>query len=166
MIRSTDLSPSMRQRIAAIDASRAVRTIAAFPPPGVSLGTKNSPEATSVRPVRKADNCRMKARIGFRSQLEADWAGQLELRRLAGEIASWQYEPRTFVLGSHRSYTPDFRVIYPGGARIDWHEVKGPQFWDKDRVRVDWFVAAYPDLPLYIVTRDKKKGWSTKRRMP
>jgi hypothetical protein len=97
----------------------------------------------------------------YRSKLEAAYARNLELRRLAGEISTWEYEPRTFDLGKRRVYTPDFRVRFADG-RVEWHEVKG-YCRTKDAVRMDWFIDAYPTEVLVIVTRPKGM-WHVKQR--
>jgi hypothetical protein len=64
----------------------------------------------------------------FRSAWEANYARYLNWRVARGELASWEYETKTFVFDritrGSRSYTPDFRLVFPDG-RHEWHEVKG-----------------------------------------
>ena len=64
----------------------------------------------------------------FRSAWEANYARYLNLMVKVGQIASWEYECFTFEFAAikrgTRSYTPDFKVVYPDG-RHEWHEVKG-----------------------------------------
>lgn len=64
----------------------------------------------------------------FRSAWEANYARYLNLMVKAGQIASWEFEPQTFVFEAikrgTRAYTPDFKVVYFDG-RHEWHEVKG-----------------------------------------
>jgi hypothetical protein len=60
----------------------------------------------------------------YRSGLEQKYANHLEYQRLAGEIQGWAYEPKTFVLGNHGTYTPDFEVLNRDND-LEYHEVKG-----------------------------------------
>lgn len=87
-----------------------------------------------------------------RSAWEANYARYLSWLVERGEIASWEYEPRTFefpVKRGNRSYTPDFRVVLPAGI-VEWHEVKG---WmdDNSRVKLKRFAKHYPDETLVLV---------------
>lgn len=59
----------------------------------------------------------------YASKLEADYAVELERRKLAGEIQHWDYEPEKLRLALRTFYTPDFRVVVDG--RTEMHEVKG-----------------------------------------
>lgn len=59
----------------------------------------------------------------YASQLEADYAVELDRRKLAGEIQHWDYEPEKLRLALRTFYTPDFRVVVEG--RTEMHEVKG-----------------------------------------
>lgn len=67
-------------------------------------------------------------RIYARSRWEANIARMLELRRLAGDLVSWEHEPVTFwfekIKRGVRSYKPDFRVIEDGKEPY-FIEVKG-----------------------------------------
>lgn len=64
----------------------------------------------------------------FRSSWEANYARYLNWRKARGDLATWEYEPKTFTFDKikrgTRSYTPDFLVCFMGG-RHEWHEVKG-----------------------------------------
>jgi hypothetical protein len=67
-----------------------------------------------------------------------------------------------FKLGAHRRYTPDFLVEFADGRRF-WVDVKG-YTWQRDAVRLDWFVEQYPGEALWVVTRPSKAvGWQWKR---
>lgn len=63
-----------------------------------------------------------------RSRWEANYGRYLEWLKLAGQIADWEHEPKTFWFeGIKRgcvSYLPDFRVDNCNGSH-EWHEVKG-----------------------------------------
>jgi hypothetical protein len=64
----------------------------------------------------------------FRSAWEANYARFLNWMIERGEVVSWEYEKHTFwfeaIRRGVRSYTPDFRVVFPDGHH-EWHEVKG-----------------------------------------
>ncbi len=64
----------------------------------------------------------------FRSAWEANYARYLNLMIKQGKCVSWEFEKHTFWFESIRrgvrSYTPDFRVVFPDGHH-EWHEVKG-----------------------------------------
>jgi len=61
---------------------------------------------------------------GEMNKTEAAYAEQLELRRLAGELLAWWFEPMTLRMAKRTGYTPDFVVMLPD-ERIEFHEVKG-----------------------------------------
>lgn len=70
------------------------------------------------------------------NNIEKEYASELELRRLAGEIVSWGFERLTFRLAKRTRYTPDFDVLYPDG-RMELVEVKatwghGKAGWRED----------------------------------
>lgn len=92
---------------------------------------------------------------------ESAYSLVLHARMLAGEIESYLFEPWHFALGARRHYTPDFLVWFPDG-RVEAHEVKG-YLWDRDAVRLDWFVREYPTIPLIVVRRVRGQ-WILKRR--
>lgn len=91
--------------------------------------------------------------IYFRSAWEANYARYLNLLVKNGDIAGWDFEPKTFVFEKikrgTRAYTPDFRVDLHSGAH-EWHEVKG---WmdDKSKTRLVRFARYYPKEKLVIV---------------
>ena len=67
----------------------------------------------------------------FRSKKEAGYARELDLLKKAGEILSWEYEPRKLDLCVNRmkicGYIPDFWVVMADGSK-EIHEVKGGTF--------------------------------------
>ena len=98
------------------------------------------------------------------NKLEKKYADNLELKRLAGEIVSWKYEPREFELAHRCTYTPDFEVVFSVGMqddRIEYHETKG---WMRDDAAVKLKVAArmFPQYTFVLVKWDPKKGWTFK----
>lgn len=68
----------------------------------------------------------------FRSEWEAQYAGELEIRRLAGDIIEWHHEPiklklyTTIERGKRKSvyYIPDFMILHNDG-KTEMVEVKG-----------------------------------------
>lgn len=107
---------------------------------------------------RAYSRCRKGARpdLGstvFLSRWEANYARYLAYQQEQGAIASWAYEPRTFLFDKAkrgtRSYTPDFLVTYPDG-RHEWHEVKG---WmdEASKARIERLATFYPDEKLIVI---------------
>jgi hypothetical protein len=92
----------------------------------------------------------------FRSSWEANYARYLNWLKKSGKVASWEFEPKTFIFEAiqrgTRAYTPDFRVVLPDG-QVEWHEVKG---WmdDKSKTRLARMAKYYPEEK--IVLRDSK----------
>lgn len=101
---------------------------------------------------RKAPPVVSKAR-GYRSALEAEYAGQLELRKRAGDVTDYGYERITLRLPGGVRYTPDFDVLRADGA-VELHEVKG---WLREvaRDRLRSAVATYPGFEWWICGTDK-----------
>lgn len=89
---------------------------------------------------------------------EKQRAVELEAKRRAGEIVSWQYEKIKLVLADRTTLTLDFFVVETDG-RCYFEEVKG--FW-RDDARVKTKVAAeqFPMFPIRALTRRKDgRGW-------
>jgi hypothetical protein len=93
----------------------------------------------------------------FRSSWEANYARFLIWFQGLGEIISWKYEPYTFIfeeikLGT-RSYTPDFKVIFPDN-HYEWHEVKG---WmdPKSKTKLERMKQYFPEEKIILI----EKAW-------
>jgi hypothetical protein len=97
----------------------------------------------------------------YRSKWEAQYAHELELRRKAKDIKSWEYEPvdaRVLLTEwqwvgkrkSRASYMPDFRVTHNDGS-IEMVEVKG-YLWKKDKIKYQWAVSLRPQYTWRMVT--------------
>lgn len=103
--------------------------------------------------------------IYFRSSWEANYARYLNLLIANGQIAAWEFEPKTFdfekIKRGTRAYTPDFKVIANDGS-YEWHEVKG---WmdAKSKTRLARFARYYPDEKLVVV--DQKWFRSANRKL-
>lgn len=89
----------------------------------------------------------------YRSKWEQQYAEHLELRRMAGQIRAWDYEPWRILIGVDAWYTPDFRLLMPDGS-IHWHEVKGYRR-EAAIVRIKAAALAHPNETFVLVT---KKG--------
>jgi hypothetical protein len=97
----------------------------------------------------------------YASKMEERYALDLQLRKVAGEVASWEYEPETYPLTVNgvtvTHYTPDFRVHFSDG-HSEIHEVKG--FWRPDaKLRVKLFLALHPGVTfrVYGAPMDKRR---------
>ncbi len=88
------------------------------------------------------------------NKTEAEWAGMLEARRIAGELLYWAYEPIKLRLADSTHYTPDFLVVLAGGE-MQLHEVKGAFVTDDARVK---FKLAAEHFPARLVWAQKVKG--------
>lgn len=92
----------------------------------------------------------------FRSSWEANYARFLNLLVARGEIASWEYEVKTFTFDAikrgTRAYTPDFRVVYPDGHH-EWHEVKG---WmdQKSKTKLKRMAKYYPSETVCVIEEE------------
>jgi len=108
-------------------------------------------------------NIQARARMeepAYRSSYEKQYAEELELRRLAGEIFSWRFEPFKLRLGKSwtTSYQPDFLTVGNDGA-MTFIEVKG--FWrSAGRVKTKTAALLFPEFTFIAVTKDKDQpGW-------
>jgi hypothetical protein len=90
------------------------------------------------------------------NKTEAAYASRLEMLRLGGEIARWDFEPCKLRLAGGTFYSPDFRVILPDGL-VEFHEVKG--FWRDDaRVKIKVAAEQHPYRFVAVQKRRKKDG--------
>ena len=97
----------------------------------------------------------------YKSRYEEQYAEVLELRKLAGEIYSYRYEPMKLRLGKSwkTSYQPDFLTVGNDGA-MTFIEVKG--FWmPAARVKTKTAALLFPEFRFIAVTKDKNQpGWA------
>ena len=96
-------------------------------------GRRGLHHALGLRPTRAPKRPKKVWREeGYRSEWGREYSKHLTLRRRAGEIRDWAYEPDRLILAPARdgqralTYRPDFRVVTTAGA-IEYHEVKGYQ---------------------------------------
>lgn len=89
-----------------------------------------------------------KPRKAYRSQLEAEYAGVLELRKRAGDIVDYGYERIKLRLPGDIWYCPDWDVLRPDGG-VELIETKG---WMREvaRDRLRSAIEAYPGFEWFI----------------
>lgn len=113
--------------------------VGAIPPPQsaeVMLRAKARPEGPKA---------------GGMNRTEQAYASHLDLRKLAGEVASYRWESLKFRLADRTWYAPDFVVVMADGLQ-EIHEVKG--FWEDDaRVKIKVFAELYPEYRVLAVQR-------------
>lgn len=96
------------------------------------------------------------------NKTEAIYAAELELRKRAGEVLWWAFEPWKFRLAKNTFYTPDFGVMLADGT-IEVVEIKG--HWEDD-ARVKFKVAA-ETFPMFVWRAVRiSKGERTEEVMP
>lgn len=128
---------------AAIDAARRTPDVAPDATPGVRF-----------RPTGKAT--RAPGAVSGMNKLEASYAQHLEARRARGEIAEWRYESTKLRLADGAWYTPDFRVVLPGGE-VEFHETKG---FMREAARVRLRVAAELHPFRFLLVKRAGGEWS------
>lgn len=102
-------------------------------------------------------------RLSRMNRLESQYADHLELRKKAGEILEYRFEPMRLVLrhavpgrAKGMTYTPDFLVVFPD--RMELHEIKG--YWREDsRVKIKASAEMFEWFKFVGVTMDKTSGW-------
>lgn len=95
-------------------------------------------------------------KVGQMNKTEATYAGELEMRLRAGEVAWYKFEGIKLRLADNTFFTPDFIVMGAGG-QIECHEVKG--YWlDDARVKIKIAAEMYPFVFLALRPRPKKAG--------
>lgn len=110
-----------------------------------------------------ADGPKRETRYGKRhvpgqmNGVETEYAEELELRKIAGEIDAWFFEAVTFVLAKGSRYTPDF-LIHHIDAPDEYVNVKGagpidPNSLTKMKAAADKF----PRYLFSMVQKLKKK---------
>lgn len=117
---------------------------------------------TIIRAGHAAKPKPRKATDGYDSQWERDYAAELNLRKLAGEIAWWDHHLLTIHLDAKTKYKPDFIVGLPDGS-IEAHEVKG--FERRDAVpRFRWAAQRCPWMK-FVMVRKYGKRWDVYREV-
>ncbi len=124
-------------------------------------GAKYRPDYYRSKPIRARG--RPRQTHGSLNRLEADYASRLELKRLAGEIASYRFESVKLRLADRTWYAPDFLVIGTDGI-LEFHEVKGGHFEDDARVKIKVAAEAFPEFRFVVARRPR--ATRPRRRSP
>ena len=93
---------------------------------------------------------------GRMNKTEAEYAGMLELRKRAGEVAWYAFEPFKIRLADRTFYDIDFGVMLADG-RLEVHEVKGGFITDDGRVKLK--VAAEHFPAQFFLCQKTKGAW-------
>lgn len=103
------------------------------------------------------------------NKTERSYANHLELRRRAGEILRWDFEPEKLRLADRTFITVDFRVILPDGT-VEFHDTKGSKgagyFVREDAAIKLKLAAALHPYRFFVAWYLKGRGWQTKRIGP
>ena len=120
------------------------------------------PGAKGQKGGMKAMQALGRMKPGELNKTEEAYRQHLELRRLAGEIAWYHFEPFALKLAPKTTYTPDFLVQLASG-HLEVHEVKG--FWQDDaRVKIKVAASMFPVFKFIAVQKADKDdaqgdGW-------
>lgn len=98
-------------------------------------------------------------RIAGMNKLEAAYAQQLELRKAAGEVLWWAYEPMSLRLAPATHYRPDFAVML-SDCTLEIHETKGNNMEDDSWCKLKIAAALFP-FQFILVRHSVKLGWTT-----
>jgi hypothetical protein len=94
---------------------------------------------------------------GKMNKTEAEYAGMLELRKRAGELAWWAFEPFKIRLADRTFYDVDFGVMLADG-RLEVHEVKGGFITDDGRVKLKIAAEHFPAQ--FFLCQKIRKAWA------
>jgi len=97
----------------------------------------------------------------FDSQLELDFAAELENSLIGRRIREWRYHPLRFRLAPNVTYTPDFMLVHLDES-FALYEVKGS--WKMknardSRTRLEIAAYRYPWFQWIAITRDREGVW-------
>lgn len=93
---------------------------------------------------------------GQMNKTETEYAGMLEVRKRAGEIIWYAFEPFKIRLADRTFYDVDFGVMLASGA-LEVHEVKGGFITDDGKVKLK--VAAEHFPAQFFLCQKVKKAW-------
>lgn len=115
------------------------------------------PTATQTSSKVKARGRTRPPVAGRMNNLERSYATHLETLKLAGEVASYQFQAIKLRLADRTWYTPDFNVVRPDGA-LWMVEVKGGHWEDDARVKIKVAAEQHP-YTFVAVQLVGKSGW-------
>jgi hypothetical protein len=99
---------------------------------------------------------------GVPNELELAYAEAfLKPRKLAGEVASYTYEPDKLRLCHRTTFTPDWRVELAGGG-VEYHECKGWYMPEDGWIKAKVAAALYPAALFVLARRKRRDHWEVK----
>lgn len=102
---------------------------------------------------------RQRHEVGRMNKTEEAYAQHLELRRQAGEINAFAFEPLKLRLANRTWYSIDFLVQFPDGT-LQAHEVKG-HMEDDAAVKLKVAAEQHPWLFFILVKKDGQRWAQT-----
>lgn len=121
-------------------------------PPSVRAQIQSEPAKS--RPQRHGRGVRRV--VGEMNGLERDYADELDMRKLSGEVLEWWFDAVKLRLAGNTFYTTDFLVMLADGT-LEIHEVKGGFIEDDAAVKLKVAAASYPFV-FRLVRRPRKRG--------
>jgi hypothetical protein len=123
---------------------------------------RDNPTEATVAPTPKSG--RVKHTSGKMNNLEARYAAHLELRKTAGEILDYRFEPMKLRLAPSTFFDIDFLVVQADDqgkfGSVELHEVKGGHWEDDARVKIKVAAPMFPWWRFRGVQWDKEvKDW-------
>jgi alpha-galactosidase len=95
---------------------------------------------------------------GVPNLTERRFAEHLEIRKLAGEIRSFAYEPEVLRLGPEMTYCPDFRIEEFDGS-FTMVDVKGRYIFEDSVIKIKAAAVMYPQHRFMQAKWTRDKGW-------
>lgn len=89
------------------------------------------------------------------NKTETAHAWDLEMRKRAGEIQEYRWQPLRLKLGADCTYEPDFMALMADGT-IEFHEVKGGFITDDAMVKVRVAANLFPWFIFRLFQYDRK----------
>ena len=89
------------------------------------------------------------------NKTESAHAMELEMRKRAGEIQDYRWQPLRFKLAPDTTYEPDFLVLLADGA-IEFHEIKGGFTTDDAYVKVKVVAQMFPYFVFRLFEYNRK----------
>jgi hypothetical protein len=89
------------------------------------------------------------------NKTEAAHASDLELRKRAGEIQDYRWQPLRLKLAPDCTFEPDFMVLLADGT-VEFHEVKGGFITDDGMVKVRVAAQQFPWFRFLLFQYDRR----------
>lgn len=112
------------------------------------------------KPKDRAVHALGRLKPGDMNKLEARYAGHLELRKRAGEVAWWKFEAIKLQLAGRTFLTVDFFVMLADGE-LQAHDCKGGPIEDDASAKLKFADELFP-FRFFVVRETKRGAWSIK----